>query len=128
MIYYSLYKGEKMKRLKKIIEESNQNADFIGDYDKNKKLKKKLFWIGSPIAITGFVIALTAFILIGVFGSNLKSINSNTALLISMFVLLIVFSVVFGFGLYILKQGSLLHLKKQEVVIENKEEIKEEVK
>ncbi len=115
-----------MNKLKKIIEESNQNADFIGNYEKNKQLKKKLFWIGSPIAIASFVVATVAFILIGVFGSNLRSINANTALLISMFVLLIIFSIAFGFGLYILKQGSLLHLQKQEVVVENKEEIKEE--
>lgn len=125
MIYYSLYKGEKMNKLKKIIEESNQNADFIGNYEKNKQLKKKLFWIGSPIAIAGFIVASIAFILIGIFGANIKSIQANTALLISMFVLLIIFSIVFAFGLFILKQGSLLHLKKEEVILEQKEENKE---
>jgi len=114
-----------MNKLKKIIEESNQNADFIGNYEKNKQLKKKLFWIGSPIAIAGFIVASIAFILIGIFGANIKSIQANTALLITMFVLLIIFSIVFAFGLFILKQGSLLHLKKEEVILEQKEENKE---
>ena len=117
-----------MKKLKCIINENNQNADFTNNFDKNKALRKKLFWIGSPLAISGFVIALTAFILIGVFGSSLKSINNQTALLISMFVLLVVFSVIFGLGLYILKQASNLHLQKQEEIIEAQDDKQKEIK
>lgn len=117
-----------MKKLNELIEKSNQNADFTGNYDKNKELKKKIYWIGSPLAITGFVVALTAFILIGVYGANLQSINTHTALLISMFVLLVVFSVMFGFGLYILRKASQLHLTKPEPepIVEVKEEQKNE--
>lgn len=109
-----------MTKLKELISKSNQNAEFVGNYDKNKELHKKLFLIASPITIASFVITLTAFILIGVFGSSLASIKANTPLLISMFVLMIVFSVVFGFGLYVLKQASSLHLEKP--LEENKEE------
>lgn len=102
-----------MTKLKQIVEKSNQNADFTANYQKNIALRKKLFNIGSPIAIISFIIAATSFILIGVFGSDLKSIHIHTGLLIAMFVLLVVFSVAFGFGLYILKQASSLHLCKQ---------------
>ena len=118
-----------MAKLKDLIIKSNQNADFIGKYDNNKTLKKKLFWIGSPIAISGFVVALTAFIMIGIFGSNIKSINQNTPLLISLFIMLVGFSVVFGLGLYILKQASALHLEKQEESLKEEDktiEVKEE--
>ena len=126
MIYYIL--GEVMK-LKKIIEQNNTNADFTLNYDKNKALKKKLHLIGSPITIASFVVALTAFIIIGVFGANIKSISDNTGLLIAMFVLLVIFSTTFGFGLYILRQASFLHLEKQapEIVeVENEEQQKAE--
>lgn len=64
-----------MTKLKQIVEKSNQNADFTANYQKNIALRKKLFNIGSPIAIISFIIAATSFILIGVFGSDLKSIH-----------------------------------------------------
>lgn len=116
-----------MNKLKELIAKSNQNADFVGNYDKNKELHKKLFLIASPISIASFIIVATAFILIGVFGSSLESIKVNTPLLISMFVLMIVFSVVFGLGIYLLKQASSLHLEKPiaETKIEEKTEIVE---
>lgn len=100
--------------LKKIVDEGNQNADFTGKFDKNIALKKKLQIIGGCLTAFGFAVAATAFILIGVFGNNLKSINSYTALLISMFVLLVVFSVVFAVGLYILHSTQNLHIQKAE--------------
>ena len=89
-----------MTKLKQIVEKSNQNADFTANYQKNIALKKKLFNIGSPIAIISF--------------------------LISMFVLLVVFSIAFGFGLYILKQASSLHLSKQIEENNKKEESNQE--
>ena len=99
-------------KLKKLIEQSNQNADFTTNYEKNKALKKKLFILGGALAIIGFVVALTSFIIMAVFGSDLKSISSHTVLLVSMLVLLILFSVVFGTGLYVLRTASFLHLTK----------------
>ena len=113
-----------MNKLKEIVEKSNKNADFTCNYKKNKALRKKLFTIGSPIAICGFVIAVASFVLIGVFGTDLKSIKLHTGLLISMFVLLVLFSVVFAIGLYILKQASSLHTEKQEDVQQTVENVK----
>lgn len=97
--------------LSKLIEKSNQNANFTGKYDKNKALHKKLMAIGGTLAAVSFVVAAAAFVLIGVFGNNLKSIQTHTALLISMFVLLVVFSIVFGVGIYILRQAQKLNVK-----------------
>lgn len=104
-----------MKNLKDIIEKSNQNADFTGKFEKNIALKKKLQLIGGCLTTVGLVVAATAFILIGVFGNNLQSIKTFTALLISMFVLLIVFSALFAVGLYILHSAQNLHVQNVEM-------------
>ena len=115
--------------LKKIVDENNKNADFTGKYQKNMELKSKLKLIGGLMTAIGFAVAAVAFILIGVFGNNLQSINSSTALLVSMFVMLVLFSVVFGLGLYVLRQASKLHTAKQEQPAPEKQiEIKVEKK
>lgn len=89
-------------KLSKYIKQVNQGAAFTGNFEKNIHLKKRLLLWGAIIAIVGIIVAATSFILIGVFGADLFLIKKYTPLLISMFVLLIIFAIVFGCGLYIL--------------------------
>lgn len=100
--------------LKKIILQHNQKADFTSNYSENAKLRKKLLLIGTPLSIVGFLAVISAFVVIAIYGSDIKLIGQHTALLVSMMVMLVVFVAVFCVGLFVLKNAYCLHQSKDD--------------